>query len=423
MQPLSRGIAEQYNRYFTTTLANYDQLYPNAGHDTELYQTLQARSDPNYKLAEGYEIKPDSFGNTFIHQKPGFWDKYGERISKGIVLGGLAVGTAGALAPAAFGGGVTGTVASGATGGAINGAASNALNGQNVWEGALKGGVTGAASGGLGALTSKAPAATGLANATGTGASKMGWSDALLSAAGGKTASGGVDYAGLVKTGLGVAKGLSEGRGAEQAANTASTITRDSQGISAQAQNDQARAQAAQIEMEQKEAQRTALNDAYKNALRSSLALNMKDASLPFSTGSGGARPSAIGEQGKQAAELMNAKALTELMDPTQLTKLPMPDAYSLTDLPKQSGLDTALGIAGTVGNVLTQQQQRTDATKQNDLIAQLLADTKAQVNKPTVGASTPMPTQPAPMPQLGLQIPANKPNFGPNNWAGAVSF
>jgi hypothetical protein len=243
----------------------------------------------------------------------------------------------------------------------------------------------------------------------------MGWSDALKMI-GGTTASGGTDWAGLARTGLGVAGAIAEGRQGQRETDTASTITRDSQGINAQGQNDNARAQAAQIEMQQKEEQRVALNNAYQNAIRSSLAMNMTDVQFNRPEGvassgmTGGARPSALGAQGRQAAGLMNAKALEMLMAPEKLTPLPMPSPYTLNELPKSNGVDTALGIAGTLGNVLTASQARNDTVNQNSLIRDLLR------------ASQQATTAPAAQPQ-GLTMPNGQPGFGPENWGSAVRF
>lgn len=294
--------------------------------------------------------------------------------------------------------------------GAGAGVGASKLSGSS-WKDALISGGIGAATGGLGAAATGAGAAAKAAGAgvnAAKGAANMGWQDALVGAA-----TGGNGWAGAVQNGLGVAGALAQGKQAQRTTDTGNILTRDSQGITAQAQNDNARAQAAQIEMQQKEAERVALNDAYKNALRSSLAMNMQDAKFARPTGvpdfsmSGGARPSALGAEGKQAAGVMNARAMEELLHPGTLTSLPMPQAYSLTDLPKANTMDNILGAAGTVGKVLEANQARTDAAKQSDLIAQLLASSQQRAQAPVAG----------------IQMPAGGSGVGPTNWADALRF
>lgn len=330
-------------------------------------------------------------------------------------LGATLPGSAIALPSAAGIGGATATgagIGTAALHGAELGAANGAVRGgvSGGWKGALSGGamggLTGAATGGL---------TSGLSGAVGagtTGASKMGWSDIVLGSLGAKNPDGSINWANLTKSGLNTIGALEQGRQGQREADTASTITRDTQGINALAQNNNARATAAQIEMQQKQDERDALNTAYKNALRSSLALNMSDThfarpeGVPDFSVSGGPRPSALGAQGKEAASLMNAKAIEALMNPEKLTALPMPEPYSLSDLPKTSALDNVLGAAGAAGKVLEANQARTDASKQSDLIAELLAASRQQ-------AATPM--------QTGLTGAAPSANVG--NWARALQF
>jgi hypothetical protein len=362
-------------------------------------------ADPNHQLPDlpflndQYRVRngrveyhdPDILGNTV---------KYG--------LLGLGGAMTAGLAAEAFGPGIAANIA----GGAGSGAMKSAANGEG-WKSALVnagiGGVTGGVGGGIG---------TGVANtATGSGASGMDWKSILLDAAGGRNADGSINWSGLAKTGLGVAGALEQGREGQRATDTNNIITRDTQGINAQAQNNNARAQAAQIEMQQKAAADDALNNAYKNALRSSLALNMSDVhfnrpdGVPDISMSGGARPSAIGAQGKEAAGIMNAKAIEALLNPASFTPLPMPSAYDLTNLPRPSAVDNVLGAVGAAGKVLDANQARTEASKQNELIAQLLANSQQQV-------ATPLPAA------TGLTVPVvSGSGIGPSNWGQAIRF
>lgn len=91
----------------------------------------------------------------------------------------------------------------------------------------------------------------------------------------------------------------------------------------------------ANLDLRRRDEDRTAMNDAYLNALRSALASNMQDMSFDRSgfksdvadvSFSGGMRPSALGSQGRQAAEAMNARALRQLMEgPAEHTSVTTP--------------------------------------------------------------------------------------------------
>lgn len=103
-------------------------------------------------------------------------------------------------------------------------------------------------------------------------------------------------------------------------------------------------------------------NNAYRNAMRSALALHTKDASFSRPPGvtnisfSGGARPSAIGSEGQDAAALMNHKAMSELMNGPQLDPL---QHFAPTAQPKPGfaekwlgPISTGLSIAGQIGRI-----------------------------------------------------------------------
>lgn len=109
----------------------------------------------------------------------------------------------------------------------------------------------------------------------------------------------------------------------------------------------------AKIELERQDSDRTSEADAYKKALKSALAMHMQDVHMARPEGvpninfSGGARPSAIGDEGRQAAALLNSKALQHLMtgdthmDMGQATETP------LSEMPKASIWEKLAGIGG----------------------------------------------------------------------------
>lgn len=84
------------------------------------------------------------------------------------------------------------------------------------------------------------------------------------------------------------------------------------------------------LALDQQEAARKAQEEAIRQGLQSALMMNMRDASFDRSgfrtpvaniSFSGGSRPSAIGEQGQQLAQLMNQRAMLELMKGSEAPK------------------------------------------------------------------------------------------------------
>jgi hypothetical protein len=146
----------------------------------------------------------------------------------------------------------------------------------------------------------------------------------------GKALVGGVGGAltgGALPAVLGGAGALIGGMGSAATSNRGEqdrmNLSRDQIALAARGQDENAQLQRALLELRQRDEGRTDMNDAYNNAMRSALAANMKDVSfnrggfktaVPNLSFSGGARPSALGPQGREAAGTMNNMALQKLM-------------------------------------------------------------------------------------------------------------
>lgn len=108
------------------------------------------------------------------------------------------------------------------------------------------------------------------------------------------------------------------------------------------------------LKLRQAEDSRTTEEDNFRKALVSALGMNMQDAKFsregfrsPVAniSFSGGARPSALGTQGREAASLLNNQALQRLMaGPPERTELP---ALERAEMPKASIWER---LAGPVG-------------------------------------------------------------------------
>jgi hypothetical protein len=186
---------------------------------------------------------------------------------------------------------------------------------------------------------------------------------------------------------------MAAGKSAGRAQTNAHNVDTDHMGLQAQGQEEVAAQGRARIEMDQKEAQRAALNDAYKNAMRSSLAMNMQDSSVgPLPKGvpsiafSGGSRPSAIGSQGKAAASAMNNSAMQSLLNPDELTRLAPQKHFSATPMQEAGLMENAMGMAGMVGSGVDQYKARQADSENQSIIKQLIAAQRDQQMKTAAG-------------------------------------
>lgn len=185
-------------------------------------------------------------------------------------------------------------------------------------------------------------------------------------------------YGPTIASGVGsLAAGKTAGR---QATNTAA-MTGDQVRLAAQGQEENAQQGRANLQINQKEAERAALNDAYKNAIRSALALNMQDSSVvglpkgvPNISFSGGMRPSAIGAEGKAAASALNNSAMQSLLHPDKSMELAPQQHFTPTPMKEAGFLENAMGVVGAAGGVLQQQRAQQTEDSNQSLVQRLIA-------------------------------------------------
>lgn len=291
----------------------------------------------------------------------------------GVAQGG---GAKGALLGAA--GGAASAIPSGGAGQVASATAKTTGGGMNTLTqtliqagiGAAAGGVTGGAKGAaLGAAGGAASAVAGSKNPNIAAAGKAGQAGTSLAS---KILSGA--QAGTTAMGAAAA-----GREAGRETETNNLVTQDQQRLQAQIAAENAKQGRAEIDITRRKDTREASSDAYKNALRSSLALNTKDVTATRPTGvpnisfSGGGRPSALGAQGRQAAEIMNQRSLERLLNPEAYAAMDPLETFTPSALPKPTGVDTALGVGGAIGKALEAFQTSQTAQKQNGLVAELI--------------------------------------------------
>jgi hypothetical protein len=329
-----------------------------------------------------------------------------------LIAGGLGAASAG-LGASSLGSGAK--IAGQAGIGAAQGAAAG---------GGIRGALLGAAqSGGAAATSAATPKGGGTVPATTTPAASQSLTNYLIQAGLGAAAGAGGGMTGIVMGAGAGAAGAAGGQtntqaaiqagsslaskilsGAQAAASAAGNaaaareagrqtqagqmVDQDQQRLTAGIAKENAVQGRAGVEIDQRTEGRASQNDAYKNALLSALALNTRDVSanrpagVPTISFSGGARPSAIGPEGRAAAQLMNRRSLDTLTNPAALTALPEMASFTPSALPKASGADTALGIAGAAGNFLTGMQQNQAANERSTLINALIQQAQQQASQ-----------------------------------------
>ena len=134
------------------------------------------------------------------------------------------------------------------------------------------------------------------------------------------------------------------------------------------------------------DAERTSLAD----ALRSAYAKNVQDVSFTRPSGvpsgrmMGGARPSALGAEGRAAADLMHRKAMERAMNGEQFDPLPPIERVNIP-MPRQAGFfENILGGAGAVGGAIRNAEADARAGEQSTLVRRLL-DKMNEEQQPSV--------------------------------------
>lgn len=181
-------------------------------------------------------------------------------------------------------------------------------------------------------------------------------------------------------------------------------LTRDQVRVQEQSNFDRAVMDRAALELKQREEQRAAQQTAYMSALKSALAKNVQDVSfdrsgfrsnVPTVRFAGGARPSAIGPEGREAASVMNNQALQQLMSPTPFAPVQAPSRVSMSEPSKASFWEK---LAGPLGMGLTVAGVGLDAANRPQMP---LAGVPTYAGLPNA-----VPGQPIPLPTVPPRLP-----------------
>lgn len=136
------------------------------------------------------------------------------------------------------------------------------------------------------------------------------------------------------------------------------TMDRDAQGMQAGRDFESAQDRRAQTDLDQRKFTTDARGVNYDDALRSSVAKNVQDTSfgarpegVPTMTLRGGMRPSAMGPEGREAADVMNRLAMEKLVSGETFDAPPPLERYALGELPQPNALDKILGGVSLLGS------------------------------------------------------------------------
>lgn len=205
--------------------------------------------------------------------------------------------------------------------------------------------------------------------------------------------------AGAALSGMGAAS--SQNRGQQDAQN----LNRDALRLRDQEQFERAQMDRATLELKQREEARAAQKEAFALALRSALASNLQDVSFDRSgfrspvadiRFSGGARPSALGPQGREAASVMNNQALQSLMAPTPFSSVPAPQRVQMSEPSKASFWEK---LAGPLGMGLSVAGMGLDAANKRTPAQPPGVSTFAGLPGMVPGTAIPLPGAPPPQP------------------------
>lgn len=219
----------------------------------------------------------------------------------------------------------------------------------------------------------------------------------------------------------GLTAGAAKGREAENnAAQTEAAFKlREAQGAEDALQN------RAGLDLKQRQFGQDSTNNAFKNAIRSALIQNMKDAKIgPISGGgwggsinpvqiTGGMRPSALGAEGKAAASTMYDKAMSSLMNGETFDALPPIERIGAPQFKKPGAFENITGALGLGANAIKGAQQEKDSNdfqqKIMDAINKIGGNTTpgapVPIVKPPVGNGGVTPFVPPPQAKFPLNV------------------
>jgi len=162
--------------------------------------------------------------------------------------------------------------------------------------------------------------------------------------------SAGLDVAG------GIAGGMSKGRADEnQAAQQSAQL-----GLQESKNAEDALMNRQGLDLRQRQFGQDSESDSFRKALQGALTMNMRDVTanrpegIPTIAFGGGGRPSAIGQEGRDAGALLNSKAMQKLIGGEKFDELPPIERMQSPEFKGAGFWENLMGGAGAVGKGLS---------------------------------------------------------------------
>lgn len=224
----------------------------------------------------------------------------------------------------------------------------------------------------------------------------MGWEQLLSSA--GKYIAKNPD---TIRTGLSLAGSLAKGKEAGRAGQNDAAQARAEFALRQALGNENAVQGRARLDLESRELSRKFQNEDFRNALLGAYGKNVQDVSMvrpkgiPTMSFTGGARPSALGAEGRTAADVMYRKAMEHVLTGENFDALPPIERVAAPEYKGPGTMENILGIAGAGGEVMN----RLTAQRQAEEQSRFFRDLMAKMNGPQDGDMAGLPGTVVPLP------------------------
>lgn len=153
------------------------------------------------------------------------------------------------------------------------------------------------------------------------------------------------------------------------------------------------------LDLKQRGFKRDAQTDAYRKALQGALGKNVQDVSLSMPAGipkfsfGGGLRPSALGQEGRDAATELNRQAMQALMAGESFDTLPGIERTAAPEYKKPGFWENTLGAIGTAGTAIGGANAAAEGRSQQERIAKAIEElSKGPAQLPGTQFPPPLP-------------------------------
>lgn len=205
---------------------------------------------------------------------------------------------------------------------------------------------------------------------------------------------GGASLASLLPMGLDIAGSLARGKETGRENQNAAAFNEAQFRQQEAARKENALQGRAGLDLKRREQGRDFENQAFRNALLGAYGKNVQDVSMvrpkgiPTMSFTGGSRPSALGAEGRTAADAMYRKAMEHVLTGENYADLPGIESVAAPKYKGPGALENILGIAGAAGGTMN----RVKAQQQAEQQSQFFRDLMSKMNGPQDGDMAGLP-------------------------------